>query len=59
MTISIFNLLIEANNCGATVIVASHNLQLIEELNKRTIVLEKGRLIGDFRFPKGVADDEE
>ena len=53
MTSSVFNLLLEANRCGSTVLVASHNLQLIEEINKRTIVLDHGRLIGDFEHPRG------
>jgi cell division transport system ATP-binding protein len=53
MTIAVFNLLLEANRCGATVIVASHNLSLIEELNKRTLVLDRGRIIGDFEHPNG------
>jgi len=48
MTYAVFNLLLEANKCGATVIVASHNISLIEELNRRTLVLDKGRLVGDF-----------
>jgi cell division transport system ATP-binding protein len=53
MTRAVFNLLVEANGCGATVIVASHNLQLIEELNKRTVVLDKGAVVGDFANPRG------
>ncbi len=53
MTSAVFSLLLEANFCGATIVVASHNLALIEELNKRTLVLDKGRLIGDFSNPKG------
>ncbi|HQH27287.1 MAG TPA: cell division ATP-binding protein FtsE [Oligoflexia bacterium] len=53
MTVAVFNLLLEANRCGATVIVASHNLSLIEEINKRTLVLDRGRLIGDFSHPRG------
>lgn len=53
MAAAIFNLLLEANRCGATLIVASHNLALIEELNKRTLVLDKGRVIGDFAHPRG------
>ena len=52
MTIAVFNLLLEANRCGATVLVASHNLALIEEINKRTLVLDQGRLIGDFARPR-------
>jgi cell division transport system ATP-binding protein len=53
MTRAVFQLLLEANSCGATVVVASHNLQLIEELNKRTIVLDRGRIVGDFSTPRG------
>lgn len=53
MTVAVFNLLLEANQCGATVIVASHNLGLIEEMNRRTLVLDGGRLIGDFEHPRG------
>ena len=53
MTNAIFGLLLEANRCGATVVVASHNLPLIEQINRRTLVLDRGRLIGDFEHPKG------
>jgi cell division transport system ATP-binding protein len=53
MTIAVFNLLLEANRSGATILVASHNLALIEEMNRRTLVLDRGRLIGDFLRPKG------
>lgn len=53
MTLAVFKLLLEACSCGATVLVASHNLALIESLNKRTLVLDRGRLIGDFQAPGG------
>ncbi len=53
MTSAVFNLLLEANRCGSTILVATHNLPLIEELNRRTLVLDKGRLIGDFASPRG------
>lgn len=45
----VFKLLLEANRCGATVMVASHDLDLIERVNKRTIVLDRGKLVGDFK----------
>jgi cell division transport system ATP-binding protein len=48
MTQAVFQLLLQANQCGATVLVASHNLALIEQLNKRTLVLDRGKIIGDF-----------
>ncbi|MCB0343768.1 MAG: cell division ATP-binding protein FtsE [Bdellovibrionales bacterium] len=53
MASAVFNLLLEANRCGATIMVASHHLALIEALNKRTIVFDKGKLIGDFDRPRG------
>lgn len=51
MTQAVFALLLEANRCGSTVIVASHNLALIEEMNRRTIVLDHGKIVGDFSSP--------
>jgi cell division transport system ATP-binding protein len=53
LTHAIFALLLEANRCGATIIVASHNLPLIEALNRRTLVLDRGKIIGDFARPGG------
>ena len=50
----IFDLLLEANARGVTVVVATHNLAIIEELNLRTVVLDRGRVIGDFANPRGV-----
>jgi cell division transport system ATP-binding protein len=52
MTWTIFDLLLEANAAGCTVIVATHDLAIIEELNLRTIVLDKGKIIGDFETLK-------
>lgn len=49
----VINLLLEANASGVTVIVATHNLSIIEELNQRTIVLDRGKIIGDFDAPQG------
>lgn len=59
MTKVVFDILLEANKAGMTVVVASHNLSLIEELNKRTIVLDKGRIIGDFERPTFVENKLE
>ncbi len=47
----VFDLLLEANSFGVTVIVATHNLAIIEELSLRTIVLDRGKVIGDFEKP--------
>jgi cell division transport system ATP-binding protein len=54
MTNVVFDLLLEANSAGVTVVVATHNLSIIEELNLRTVVLDRGRIIGDFERPGSV-----
>jgi cell division transport system ATP-binding protein len=54
MSRRVFDLLLEANSAGVTVVVATHNLSIIEELNKRTIVLDRGKIIGDFTNAKGL-----
>ncbi len=54
MTVAVFNLLLEANRSGATIVVASHDLAMIEEVNKRTLVLDKGKMAGDFETPGGI-----
>lgn len=53
MTNVVFDLLLEANAFGITVVVATHNLSIIEELNLRTIVLDHGKIIGDYKSPRG------
>lgn len=55
MSKNVLKLLLEAHKQGTTVLMATHNLPLIEELKLRTLVLNKGKLIGDFTNPKGVA----
>lgn len=55
MTRVVFDLLLQANRAGVTVIVASHNLSIIEELGMRTIVLDRGKIIGDFERSRGAA----
>lgn len=45
----IMALLISLKEQGTTVIIASHDLPLIQRMRKRTLVLDGGRLIDDFR----------
>ena len=54
MSRRVFDLLLEANAAGVTVVVATHNLEMIEELNRRSIVLDRGKIIGDFSKPSSV-----
>jgi len=37
------------NQIGVTVLVASHDLELVRELGERILVLDAGRLTGDYR----------
>lgn len=46
-TRDIINLLLKINEMGTTVILATHNKEIINNLRKRTITLEKGRIIRD------------
>jgi cell division transport system ATP-binding protein len=43
----IIKLLNEINQLGCTVIVATHNFEVVNSLKKRVIELEKGRLVSD------------
>lgn len=44
----VFDLLMEANAAGVTVVVATHDLAMIESLGFRTVVLDRGKILGDF-----------
>lgn len=43
----ILNLLTEINSIGTTVILATHNQQLVDKVGKRVIVLDRGRIVSD------------
>ncbi|MBI2451421.1 MAG: cell division ATP-binding protein FtsE [Parcubacteria group bacterium] len=43
----IIRLLIKINELGTTVILATHNQEIINSLGRRVITLEKGRLVSD------------
>lgn len=43
----IIKLLQDINKMGTTVIMATHNLDIVNSLNKRTITLENGKLVKD------------
>jgi cell division transport system ATP-binding protein len=43
----IIKLLQDINKMGTTVIMATHNMDVVTSLGKRTVTLEKGRLTGD------------
>lgn len=43
----IMNLLDEANKKGTTVIVVTHNMEVVDAMKKRTITLERGGIVSD------------
>lgn len=49
LSAEIMQLFVEFQQTGTTVIVASHDLRLIQKLRKRVLVLKQGQLIDDFR----------
>lgn len=46
-THEIMGLLEEINNRGTTVVVVTHSQEMVEEMNKRVITMERGSIIGD------------
>ncbi len=47
----IMQLFVALAHTGSTILVASHDLHLIQRMKRRVLVLDKGRLIDDFRPP--------
>lgn len=45
----IMQLFVALAHTGSTILVASHDLHLIQRMKRRVLVLDKGRLIDDFR----------
>lgn len=48
----IVKLLQDINKLGTTVVMATHNTEVIDSLKKRTIALEKGKLVHDSKKPE-------
>ncbi len=46
-TWDVAQVLLKINSLGTTVILATHNKDMVDKLNKRVIVLDKGRIIMD------------
>jgi cell division transport system ATP-binding protein len=43
----IMNLLLQINQRGTTVLITTHNLHLVERMQKRVIAIEGGQIVGD------------
>ncbi|HSW35895.1 MAG TPA: hypothetical protein VLH18_04745, partial [Candidatus Limnocylindrales bacterium] len=46
-TLDIMNMLLGINLLGTTVLVATHNRDIVDHFKKRVIYMERGRMIGD------------
>lgn len=46
-SIEIMNLLVDLNLRGATVMVATHDMAVVEKVNKRVVQMEFGRIVGE------------
>lgn len=53
-TVDIIKLLMKINELGTTVILTTHNKDIVDHLNKRVITLESGKLIRDEKHGKYV-----
>lgn len=49
LSLELMELLLEINQKGTTVMIATHDLFLIKKLRKRVLVLDSGKLIDDYR----------
>ena len=49
LSLELMELLLEINDSGTTVMIATHDLFLIKKLRKRVLVLDSGKLIDDYR----------
>ena len=44
----IVQLMMKINEIGTTIILASHNKSVVDKINKRVVVIENGKIIGDY-----------
>lgn len=51
-TAEIADLLLKINKLGTTVLLATHNRWVVDNLRKRVVVLEKGRMVSDKKVGK-------
>ncbi len=50
-SLEIFQLLERISQRGTTVLICTHNQKIVEQMNKRVVVLESGRLVEDMAQP--------
>ncbi|MFQ5559010.1 MAG: cell division ATP-binding protein FtsE [Nitrospinota bacterium] len=59
ITVEIIKLFKEFNRRGTTVVMATHNREIINSFRARTITLERGRVVGDSNGPSSMLSLEE
>ncbi len=48
-SMGIMKVIEEINELGTTVIMATHNVDIVKKLNKRVILMENGKVIKDYK----------
>lgn len=56
-SMEVMQLLMNLNERGTTVVVASHDMMVVEKLGKRIIRLDQGRVVSDTKFPEMGQDE--
>lgn len=54
----IMKLMEEINSHGTTVVVVTHNLEIVKTMDKRVITMKKGVVVDDSSTPEGIDDDD-
>ena len=57
-SMEVMQLLMNLNERGTTIIVASHDMMVIEQLGKRVIRIDEGRIVSDSKFENAIAPEE-
>jgi cell division transport system ATP-binding protein len=53
----IMNLLLEINIRGTTVVVVTHNREIVDQMQKRVIMLQQGNIVEDKRGGYDIGED--
>jgi cell division transport system ATP-binding protein len=51
-TWEIIQLLLKINTLGTTILLATHNREIVDKINRRVLIMEKGKLISDIQKGK-------
>ena len=48
-TWEIIQLLLKINTLGTTILLATHNREIVDKINRRVLIMEKGKLVSDIQ----------